>query len=181
MTAVVPDTDALRTILKSQYHAALEMLGEAIEKCSHDLWTSDAYPNRFWQVAYHAVFFTHLYLQPDESHFRQWDMHREESQFLGSLPWPPYRAPKSGKPYTKAQVAEYLRVCDSMVDGALDRIDLQSPDSGFWWYRMSKLEHQMVNLRHVQHHVAQLLDRLRTREGVGVHWVSGKPTGTGVD
>ena len=27
---------------------------------------------------------------------------------------------------------------------------------------MSKLEHQLVNLRHIQHHAAQLADRLRS-------------------
>jgi hypothetical protein len=47
--------------------------------------------------------------------------------------------------------------------------------SGFSWYRMSKLEHQFVNLRHIQHHAAQLADRLRSAAGVGIKWVASCP------
>jgi antitoxin (DNA-binding transcriptional repressor) of toxin-antitoxin stability system len=36
---------------------------------------------------------------------------------------------------------------------------------------MSKLEHQLVNIRHIQHHTAQLMDRLRASEDIGVKWV----------
>jgi hypothetical protein len=33
---------------------------------------------------------------------------------------------------------------------------------------MPKLEHWMVNIRHIQHHTAQLEDRLRARAGLGI-------------
>ena len=36
-----PTRTALRLVLKSQYHAALAILGEAIERCPDDVW-SDA-------------------------------------------------------------------------------------------------------------------------------------------
>ncbi len=52
-------------VLKSQYHASLGMLREAIERCPADLWFDTSPTNAFWQVAYHALFFTHLYLQPE--------------------------------------------------------------------------------------------------------------------
>lgn len=57
--------EALRTILKSQYHAALAMLRETIEQCPDDLWLATQHTNSFWQVAYHTLYFTHLYLQPN--------------------------------------------------------------------------------------------------------------------
>src|SRR5262249_53380940 len=76
-------------------------------------------------------------------------------------------------PYTQAQVLEYWRVCDAMVDGAVDALDLESPESGFSWYSMSKLEHQFVNVRHIQHHAAQLCDRLRSAADIGIRWVGG--------
>jgi hypothetical protein len=52
-------------------------------------------------------------------------------------------------------------------------MDLQSYDSGFSWYPMSKLEHQLVNIRHLQHGAAQLADRLRSKLDIGIKW-SGK-------
>jgi hypothetical protein len=36
---------------------------------------------------------------------------------------------------------------------------------------MGKLEHQFINIRHIQHHAAQLADRLRVAKNVGVAWV----------
>jgi hypothetical protein len=42
------------------------MLRGAIDACPATLWTSDRYVNPFWQVAYHTLFYTHLYLQPQK-------------------------------------------------------------------------------------------------------------------
>lgn len=165
------------TLLKSQYHAALEMLREAIELCPEDLWYSRAPTNSFWQVAYHALFFTHLYLQPNEAAFRPWERHQSRVQHPDGIAGPPDPAsdlPLIPNPYSKAEVLAYWRVCSEMVDGAVDALDLESEESGFSWYRVPKLEHQIVNLRHIQHHTAQLADRLRASVDAGVRWVGAR-------
>ena len=168
------DDEHLRAMLKSQYRAVLAMLGQTLERCPDGLWADDTHPNRFWHVAYHALFFTHLYLQPSEADFLPWEKHRQEYQFLGPLPWPPHRLPTIGEPYSKAEIQEYLRICEEMIDSAVDRLDLRALQCGFWWYKVPKLEHQLVNIRHLQHHTAQLVDRLRAAAGIGVDWVGGK-------
>ena len=61
-------------------------------------------------------------------------------------------------------------VAEGMIDAAVDILDLSSADCGFSWYSVSKLEHQIVNIRHIQHHTAQLADRLRAATGDGVRW-----------
>jgi len=33
-------------------------------------------------------------------------------------------------------------------------LDLSAPQCGFPWYKMPTLEHQIVNIRHIQHHAA---------------------------
>jgi len=168
------DGAALRKVLKSQYHAAAAMLREAIQRCPDELWSSGtAHPNPFWHVAYHTLFYTHMYLQPSEADFKPWEKHRAEYQYMGRLPSPPHRPPKIGEPYSKADVMEYAELCLSMIDPALDRMDLNQPESGFWWYQMSKLEHQLVNIRHIQHHAAQLIDRLGAIGAGGFDWVDG--------
>ena len=50
----------LRAALKSQYHAALAMLREAVARCPNEEWLNRDHKNAFWQVAYYALFFTHL-------------------------------------------------------------------------------------------------------------------------
>jgi len=62
-----------------------------------------------------------------------------------------------------------------MIDSAVDRLDLTSPDRGFSWYKISKREHEFVNLRHIQHHTGQLAERIRQVTGQGVGWVGGSP------
>jgi hypothetical protein len=166
--------DDLRSILKSQYHAAIEMLGKAVQLCPDDLWLSSEHPNAFWHVAYHTLFVTHMYLQSSVEAFRPWEQHRDTYQFLGPVPGNPQLDPKIGEPYSKAQILEYLQLCKAAIDGAVNGLDLAAKDSGFPWYKMSKLEHQLVNLRHLQHHTAQLADRLRRSAGLGVGWVGDK-------
>ena len=156
----------LRDALKNQYHAALDLLQQAVERCPDTEWTQG--DPAFWQVAYHTAFYTHLSLQPNENAFRPWEHSRAEDHFLGDLPWPPHRPPKLGEPYTKTQVLDYLRLVHGMVDASVDALDLTSRDPGFSWYKMSKIEHQIHNIRHIEHHTIYLSARLRAAGGKGV-------------
>jgi hypothetical protein len=52
------------------------MLKEAVTRCPEELWDDTAYKNRFWNIAYHALFYTHLYLQPNLEAFSPWEKHR---------------------------------------------------------------------------------------------------------
>lgn len=168
-------TAAFTGPLKNQYHQALATLREAIERCPNDLWLDTRPTNAFWQVAYHALFFTHFYLGQDAASFQPWAEHQRDNQNEDGIPGDP--DPKSSlplipRPYSKDQALRYCAIIDAMVDGAVDAMDLSRNESGFH-YRMSKLEHQLVNLRHVQHHAAQLADRLRDALNVHVSWKGG--------
>ena len=169
------DADALRSVLKRQYHAALAMLRDTIESCPEDLWTDEHPTNPFWRMAYHALFYAHLYLEEREETFRPWSRHAPGADDFG----PPLderdgsRVPL--RPYGKADVLSYWAEVDAMVDGAVDGFDLHRAESGFHWYPVSKLEHQLVNIRHVQHHAAQLADRLRSHAGIGTRWYGTYP------
>jgi len=161
------DLDGLRSALKSQYHAALAMLRTSIARCPDDLWTASiGHANPFWRIAYHTLFYTHLYLQPNNRVFQPWAQHHRGIQHMDRPPGRP--------PYTKAEVLTYWRACEAMVDEAVDGLDLRAPHSGFSWYRIPKLEHQIVNIRHIQYHEAQLADRLRAATGVGVGWAGAR-------
>ena len=161
--------------LKTQYHAALAMLKQTIDHCPDALWLAADGQVAFWRVAYHALFFTHLYLCPDEPSFRPWQHHRREHQFLGPLPWPPHSLPAIGQPYSKPEILEYWQVCDAMVDTAIDSLDLDAPTCGFPWYQLPKLDHQINNIRHLQHHAALLAGRLRLAAGTDLPWLGSAP------
>jgi len=173
-TQVAIPVDVVKTILKSQYRAALAMLRQTIECCPTGLWLSDAYTNRYWHIVYHTLFYTHLYVQVDEKSFQPWSKQRENYQYMGAMPWPPHDKPDIDEPYSREDVLEYLNFCEANIAGWVDKLDLTAPECGFWWYKMSKLEHQFVNIRHAEHHFAQLADRLRNTGNVGVEWIGGK-------
>ncbi len=91
--------------IRSQYLAALEMLKQVIVQCPEALWDAPDDKNRFWRIAYHALFYTHLYLQTSESEFTAWSGHREGYHRLESLPQPTPEQPDLGKAYSKRRRA----------------------------------------------------------------------------
>src|SRR5512147_1987592 len=74
--------ETIRPILKSQYHAALAMLRDSIERCPEGLWSSSEFRNPFWRIAYHSLYYTHFYLQPNADSFRPWEHHQTGIQFM---------------------------------------------------------------------------------------------------
>jgi hypothetical protein len=164
----------VRSALKSQYHAALKTLRETIEKCPVAMWNDPADAAApVWRVAYHALFFTHLYLQKNPESFTPWSRAREEAQILEGVPWGNNRPPKPCEAYSRADILDYWQVCDGMIDANIDAMDLSAPQCGFPWYKMPTFEHQIVSIRHIQHHAAALSSRLRRSAGIPIKWVGG--------
>ncbi len=158
-----------RAALKSQYHAALKTLQLALEQCPPALWAdANDGPAAVWRVAYHTLYFAHLYLSADEGSFVPWAKHRVQAVDLCAGERSDYA---DITPYTREETLEYWRLCDAMVDSAVDTLDLSAQTSGFSWYSVPKLELQLVNIRHVQHHAAALAARLKMKAGVQVAWV----------
>jgi hypothetical protein len=160
----------IKEVTKSQYRAALEMLAEAVQQCSDTLWVDAEYKKQFWHIAYHALYYTHLYLQHSGEDFVPWSKHRNEYESLGSPPWDPQWEPNIGEPYTKEEILEYLAVCRNEVEERVSSVDLEA-GSGFDWVPFDKLELQFYNIRHLQHHTGQLCERLRTKQDIGIGWV----------
>ncbi len=160
-------------VIRSQYHAALEMLRQAVEKCPEALWDDPVDKAAFWHVAYHALFYTNLYLSETEATFAPWPRYRETYNLLAPAPWPPYPGPEITEKYTPADILEYAAFCDEQVDALIPALDLEAA-SGFEWLPMSKLELQIYSIRHLQQHTGELMERLGSRAGVDVDWVGMK-------
>ena len=165
----------LRQALKEQYHAGLAMLAECVEKCPESTWLEGEHPRMFWRIAFHAAFFTHLYLGQDEEAFQPWPGRREGIHHgLWRRPWEvePYELPEGAEIYQRSEMLGYIRFVDGLVDSVVDQLNLDSDETGFSWYRnMSKLSHQLMNLRHLQGHVGQLSELLMAR-GIDTDWIA---------
>jgi hypothetical protein len=159
-----------KNAIKSQYHAAMEMLRQAIVACPDVLWHSAAYKNQFWHVAYHTIFYTHLYLHPTEEDFAPWEKHRDEYLSLENAP----QVIGEKAPYTKEEILAYHRLCLQQMEKQVAAMDLAA-ESGFYWLPFNKLELQFYNIRHVQQHTGELCERLGSTGDVEVAWVGMKP------
>lgn len=164
--------------LTRQLLAALAMLRGAVAACPDELWLDRTPTNAFWQIAYHVLYFTDLYLRPNPAAFvaypgHQADVQNEDGMGVGD---PADTRPAVPEPYARQHVLAYADHLAATLVDAVDALDLTSPSSGFPWYPgTGKLEHQLVNLRHLQHHAAQLADRLRAATDAGVGWVASGP------
>lgn len=157
--------NTLRHAITSQYLAALAMLRQVIEKCPDELWLSNAMRNQMWRVAYHALYYAHLYAQPSVEDFVKWPKHRDEVESDAE------HERADAEPYSRQELLEYLDFCNEEVKRRTAEADLQSHDSGFSWYPISKIEMQFVNIRHIQQHAGELAEQLSDKAGIEIRWV----------
>lgn len=153
-------------ILISQYLASLEMLKQTIAQCPEPVWNAASDRNRFWQVAYHALFFTHLYLGESEEAFRPWSKHRGGYE--------DFPAPENGEPYDKNTILEYLAFCEQEVRERVPELNMEAI-AAFHSRSRSTLELQVYSIRHIMQHAGELMERLGTRGDVKIDWVGSKP------
>ncbi len=146
------------------------MLKHAIEECPEALWSGPEYRNEFWQVAYHVLFYAHLYLQPSEEDFIPWEKHKEGNRILGSSG----EESDAAEPYSKEEILEYLELCHVQAEEQVTAMDLTA-ESGFYWLPFDKLELQFYNIRHLQQHTGELCERLGANGDFEAVWVGRKP------
>lgn len=170
----------LQQAFKEQYHAGLAMLAECVEKCPDEMWLEGERPRTFWCIAWHAAYFTYNYLVQNEEAFNasaaDWPLAVRTalgvSDTQKAIDVEPYELPEGVTPLTQREVNEYIAYIHGLIDATVDSLDLNSPETGFSWYpNMTKLSHELMNLRHLQGHVGQLSERLMAR-GIAIGWIA---------
>ena len=165
-------TDFLKQSLINQFHAALSMFQDAVEQCPDEHWESDVGRFPFWHVAYHTLFYVDLYLSPTLEAYKRPSFHREELRQFGRRPEAPENI-TSEEPFDKETILGYIEHCRVKAIETISaetEESLQGP-SGFWWYKIPRLEFCLNNIRHLQHHASQMSVRLRRLADVHVEWI----------
>jgi len=167
-----------KKIIADQFDASLCTLNKCVSMCPNQHWRGQIGKCAFWHVAYHTLHYVDLYLSPDEKSFKPPRFYRSNVQFLDKLPWPPHEEVSPGEPYEKNVIAEYAAICRGKASETIATETQESLEkrSGFPWYPISRGEHHLCSIRHVQHHAGQLSAYLRKTTGVGVDWI-GKAEG----
>jgi hypothetical protein len=155
-----------KAIIWQQFGAAIDMLENAMLACPDDLWSARAHRPEFWYVAYHSLFWLDLYLSDSVAEF---------------VPPAPFTldemdpaSPGPEQPYTKDELHTYLEhgreKCRAAIAAMTDEKAFRR--CGFEWVDVSNAELLLYNMRHVQHHVAQLNLILRQTIDSAPGWVA---------
>jgi hypothetical protein len=163
--------DPLQKSIKCQYLAALETLKKVVDGAPDAFLfadRSDGVPP--WQVAVHAYWFTGLYLSQDWPSYVPSSVHRAENHLWSPIPWENNRAPEWAAAATRAELQQMDQLLRDSLDERITIIPLYAA-SGFPWIPTSRLEVHIYNVRHLQHHAAQLISRLRRFNGGEVAWM----------
>jgi hypothetical protein len=158
------DTTA-KTVLWSQFGAAIDMLENAINACPDDLWGDQKREPQFWYLVYHTLFWLDFYLSDSPDGFQPPAPFKlEEFDPAGVLP---------ERVYTKAELQTYLEHGRKKCRTAIGALTDEKARQRFWTGRrdLSILELTLYNMRHVQHHAAQLNLILRQTIDSAPNWV----------
>lgn len=148
-----------------QFGAAIDMLENAINACPEDQWDQTS---RFWYLAYHTTFWTDYYLSdtPMEKDYRPPKPFTLSEFEDGQLP---------ERVYTRTEVLQFLHHDRGRLQHQLQNTtteELLEKRFTSEYKSFSLFELLLYNMRHVQHHTAQLNLLLRQAGTTPPDWVS---------
>jgi hypothetical protein len=163
--------DLVKQLLTSQYEASLCTLNVCVENCPDQCWNAKVANLAFNQAVFHTLFYADMYLGRDVPSFKTQAFHRENPDIFRDYEEMEDRA--QVQMYDRDSIRKYMRFCRSKaIDTIASETDqtLRGP-SGFDWRKCSRAELHVYNIRHIQHHAAQLSLRLRLDAKVEIPWV----------
>ena len=161
----------LNELIVSQYEAALGTVKKGVEACSEDDWRNPVGELQFNQVAFHTLFYADYYLCSDpetiaDQEYHQ--LHRDEFRDYEEL-----EPREQVLQYTNPFIVDYADFCRDKASRVVrnETVAILQGPSGFERRKCTRAELHVYNIRHIQHHAAQLSLRLRLNTGDGVAWV----------
>lgn len=157
--------------VSNQYQAALRTVSRCIDQCPDEIWNELVGNLKFCQVAFHTLFFTDIYLGKNLAAAYEQSFHLENAEVFEG-----YEELEKGPPkaiYTRSFINDYLNHCREKASQVIaqETEESLSKRPGFDWHEVSRAELHFYNIRHIQHHAAQMSLRLRLDTGEGVDWV----------
>ena len=154
-----------KAILWQQFGAAIDMLENAVVACPDELWNDQSRRPEFWYLVFHTLFFLDLYVYGSVEGFAPpAPFTLDELDPEGVLP---------ERAYTKDELQAYLELCREKCRKAIDALTDEKAwqRCSFEWVDVGEAELILYNLRHVQHHAAQLNLILRQTIDSAPRWV----------
>ncbi len=160
-----------KDLIRNQYDSALRTLKHCIDECPDEMWHQPVCNHSFSQSVFHALFFADVYLGANPQVVEDQEFHHENQEVLAG--YEEWESTPPTKKYDRQFVDSYLTHCRNKTTAAIAQFtdDNLSQPSGFDWINGTMAEVHVYNIRHIQHHAAQLSLRLRLDHDVSVPWV----------
>lgn len=155
-----------KTILWQQFGASIDMLENALVACPDELWGDRSQRPEFWYIVYHTLFYLDLYLSGSLE------------GFVPPLPYTLDELDPAGlmpeRVYPKEELRGYLAHSRNKCRAVIEALTVEKAQKPcvFPWNEMSFAELLLDNMRHVQHHAAQLNLILRQKIDAAPRWVA---------
>jgi uncharacterized damage-inducible protein DinB len=167
-SSYAPAMNGWNLVVWAQMDAAIATLRNAIEACTDETWRAACGTGEIWRAAFHATFFLDLY---------SGDLGNE---YAPPAPFDRSELQENGVPervYAQGEVLAFLEHARANARAriaAFTDADAERPATIDWLARrgITNAEAVLYNLRHVQHHAAQINLVLRQAADHGAAWVS---------
>ncbi len=163
--------ETLQEMLAHQFEAVFCTLNTCVERCPEESWDAPVANLAFCQVTFHTLFFTDFYLGQNEDLLRRQKFHRDHADFFRDYEELQDRPQQLF--YDRQGVRIYLEHCRSKASEviAAETEEALTAPCGFRRKEFSRAELHALNIRHIQHHTAQLSLRLRLDHDQDIPWV----------
>ena len=159
----------LRSTFWGQFGASIDMIENSMHACPEELWGDRSRQPEFWYLVYHTLFWLDMYLSEREEGFTPpAPFTLEELDPAGVLP---------PRVYSKDELQDYLDHCRNKLRRVIESLseETASERRKFGTKDFTLLEMMLYNMRHVQHHAAQLNQVLRQATNSAPRWVRRTP------
>lgn len=155
----------MQDAIYQQFGASVDSLEAAIQACPKALWKTGERWHQPWYLAFHTVFWLDLYLSESASKYQ---------------PPPPFTRCEleanvfPERPYTQEEILSWLQLSRKNLTKRLATISTREDarrSCHLHWGEMEAAELLLYNLRHVQHHAAQINLLIRQSGGEPSAWV----------
>ncbi len=162
--------DTYKQIIGHQYEASLCTLNACIVRCPDSAWDMPIGIYPFNRVVFHTLFYADFYLESNDRSIRQQPFHHDHPDFFADYEQLEDREPVGV--YDRPSLQKYMEHCRRKVQPVIASETQTSltAKADFARRDFSRAELHVYNIRHIQHHAAQLILRLRIDAEQDVPW-----------
>ena len=164
------DIESYKKLIIAQYEAGLSTFDAILKQVPKNVWNGKVANNGFDQSTFHTLFYTDVYLSKNEHVVADQDFHKQHVEVFEGYEEFTFDPPT--KRYTLDFAKDYLSFC---LDKARTSVNAETEETlageaEFSWHTISRGELHVYNNRHIQHHAAQLIMRLRLETDIDIKW-----------